>query len=142
VSLVDRGSFVRYVQQRFLTDNCTHTIAFEWNALRVPAHDPHTLRKSHAIREVARSGGTPRIQFDTYDIDTIVSSEIARGTAQSRAQIHHIETWARAYTLSKSIDRLQPAVVILVVRVEILWLAARRCFRDAAARSRESDRER
>ena len=122
MSLVDRGSFVRYVQQRFLTDDCTHTTIFEWDALRVPAHHPHTPRKSHAIREVARPGGTPRVQFDTYDVDTIVGSEIARRAAQSRAQIHHIETWARTYALSKGIDRLQPAVVILVVRVEILWL--------------------
>jgi hypothetical protein len=51
-----------------------------------------------------------------------VGSEIARWAAESCAQIHHIETWARTYALSKGIDCLQPAVVILVVRVEILWL--------------------
>jgi hypothetical protein len=108
------------VAKRFLADDSIHNSVLKWNAHDVSLNDPCLVLKPNPLGQFLGTDDTRWSQFNSGDIGSILMSEVPDRTTQSCTEIRYTRSASDLSATRQFIRRCQSAVVILVMRKEII----------------------
>ena len=119
-SLSERGSLVGHMQEGFLAHHDIEALARQPCPGDIALDDPNPVFEADQRGQFRGPANAARVQVDAGDFRPEPASPISSRSTKPGTEIRDMIIAANARTLGKSIICGKPAVVVLVVRIEVL----------------------
>ena len=120
MGLAEHGRLVVDVQQRFLAHARVECRGRERQSPRIAADDRHPTVQAHQAAEPGGPRGPPGVELDAHDTAAAAAGQEARRAGEPRAQVQYAPVGVDAGQPRERVDGREPAIVVLVIRKEIV----------------------